>query len=135
VQHPSDTIKIGQEVQVYVIQVEPKRARVALSLKRLYPNPWESAELRYYPGQITEAVITSIVQFGAFARLEEGLDGLIHVSEIGSVDNPDSIAASLQEGQRVSVRILHVDAAKQRLGLSLKLSSEEATQDREASYS
>lgn len=123
VQHPAEVVSLGQEVVVYVIQVEPKRARVALSLKRLHPNPWETAEERYYPGQITDAVITSIVPFGAFARLEEGLDGLIHVSEMCGRDEPDGMD-ELSEGQNVKVRILHVDASKQRLGLSLKLSDE-----------
>jgi len=124
VQHPSEVVTLGQKVDVYVIQIDPKRARVALSLKRLHPNPWETAESRYFPGQVTEAVITSIVPFGAFARLEEGLDGLIHVSEITSIDGEHRLSDCLQEGQRVTVRILHVDAAKQRLGLSLKATSE-----------
>ena len=123
VQHPSEVVSLGEQVIVYVIQVDPKRARVALSLKRLYPNPWETAEERYFPGQIVDAVITSIVPFGAFARLEEGLDGLIHVSEIAACDQSEGFAP-LQEGRRVKVRILHVDASKQRLGLSLKVNTE-----------
>jgi len=123
VQHPSEVVQLGEQVIVYVIQVDPKRARVALSLKRLFPNPWETAEERYFPGQIAEAVITSIVPFGAFARLEEGLDGLIHVSEIAQNDESDE-SGCLLEGQQVKVRILHVDASKQRLGLSLKLNGE-----------
>lgn len=123
VQHPSGVVALGQEVVVYVISVDPKRARVALSLKRLHKNPWETAEIRYAPGQLVDAVITSIVPFGAFARLEEGLDGLIHVSEIASDDDSNAIVG-LFEGQPVRVRILHVDAPKQRLGLSLKLSDE-----------
>jgi small subunit ribosomal protein S1 len=123
VQHPTEVVSLGQEVVVYVINVDPKRARVALSLKRLHSNPWETAEERYFPGQITEAVITSIVPFGAFARLEEGLDGLIHVSEITANEDLETMAG-LQEGQRVKVRILHVNASKQRLGLSLKLNGE-----------
>ena len=84
-------------------------------------NPWETADERYVPGQIAEAVVTSIVPFGAFARLEEGLDGLIHVSEMskdGEQVNPREL---LHEGQRVQVRVLHVDATMQRLGLSLSL--------------
>ena len=124
VQHPAEVVELGQKVDVYVIQVDPKRARVALSLKRLHPNPWETAESRYFPGQVTDAMITSIVPFGAFARLEEGLDGLIHVSEIQANDSERRLVDCLQEGQRVTVRILHVDAAKQRLGLSLKLDGE-----------
>jgi small subunit ribosomal protein S1 len=124
VHHPNDVLKLGQQVEVYVIQVDQERARVALSLKRMYPNPWETAEERYVPGQITEATVTSIVPFGAFARLEEGLDGLIHVSEFNSAGDPVDMSSMLHEGQRVGVRILHVDASRQRLGLSLKLDSD-----------
>lgn len=119
VRHPSDMIDLGDNLEVHVISVDEERSRVALSLKRLSPNPWDSAADRYYSGQITEAVITSVLPFGAFARLEEGLDGLIHVSELGQPGlKPFDI---LFEGQRVSVRVLHVDAANQRMGLSLSL--------------
>ncbi len=121
VRHPSDVVKLGEKVYVYVIQVDPQRSRIALSLKRLCQNPWETAEKRYYPGQITEAVITSIVPFGAFARLEEGLDGLIHVTEFGALREDQNPLQSLREGDRVKVRVLHVDASKQRLGLSLQI--------------
>ncbi len=121
VRHPSDVVKYDQELDVYVINVDQERSRVALSMKRLYPNPWETAEERYYPGQITEAMITSIVPFGAFARLEEGLDGLIHVSEIASDQDGVDPAEYLSEGEMIQVRILHVDASKQRLGLSTRI--------------
>jgi small subunit ribosomal protein S1 len=121
VRHPSDVVSYGEQIQVYVISVDQERSRVALSLKRLYPNPWETAEVRYYPGLITEATITSIVPFGAFARLEEGLDGLIHISEVYQDEEhipPDELFC---EGQKVKVRVLHVDAMHQRLGLSTRL--------------
>jgi len=121
VQHPSEVVVLGQEVDVYVIQVDQERGRVALSLKRLHPNPWETAEKRYFPGQQAEAVVTSVVSFGAFARLEEGLDGLIHVSEFGHGNGAVDASRLLKEGQRIRVRILHVDAIRQRLGLSLNL--------------
>ena len=121
VPHPADVVSIGQQLRVFIIQVDRERARVALSLKRLYPNPWETAQDRYYPGQVTEAVITSIVPFGAFARLEEGLDGLIHISEMDNDGETGRQAEVLSEGQQVKVRVLHVDCAKQRLGLSLRL--------------
>lgn len=121
VHHPADVVTIGQIVQVYVIQVDRERARIALSLKRLFPNPWETANERYFPGQITSAVVTSIVPFGAFARLEEGLDGLIHVTEM-DCDGVHILPGDLlREGQDIQVRVLHVDGARQRLGLSLKL--------------
>ena len=82
VRHPTDAVALDQEVEVYVIRVDNERSRVALSFKRLQPNPLETAHSRYHPGQLAEAVVTSIVPFGAFARLEEGLDGLIHISEM-----------------------------------------------------
>jgi len=119
VRHPSEVVKVGQDLCVYVISVDQDRQRVALSLKRLHPNPWETAEIRYHSGQEVEAVITSVMPFGAFARLEEGLDGLIHVSEMNIEADKLKPADIISEGQRVQVRVLHVDAEKQRLGLSL----------------
>lgn len=121
VRHPNEVAKVGETLQAYVIQVDQDRSRIALSLKRLIPNPWETAEERYQPGQIVSAVITSIVPFGAFARLEEGLDGLIHSSEIVGEGSQDGLDEGLYEGQVVQVRILNVNAARQRLGLSLNL--------------
>jgi small subunit ribosomal protein S1 len=118
VRHPSEAAQLGENLQVHVINVDRERSRVALSFKRLHANPWETAQERYAIGMETEAVITSIVQFGAFARLEEGLDGLIHISELGSADDAAD-SDQLYEGQRVQVRVLHVDASRQRLGLSL----------------
>ena len=119
VRHPTDMLKIGERIEVHVINIDRERLRVALSLKRLHQNPWETAELRYHPGQLVEAVITSILPFGAFARLEEGLDGLIHISEMcpdGETVKPED---TLREGQHVQVRVLQVEASRQRLGLSL----------------
>lgn len=120
VQHPSEVVTIGEEVRTLIINVDRDHCRVALSLKRLFANPWETAEERYAPGQLVEATVTSIVQFGAFARLEKGLDGLIHVSEMHLAEglSPRDI---LSEGQCIQVRVLHVDAPKQRLGLSLAI--------------
>ncbi len=121
VRHPTEVAKVGETVQAYVIQVDQDRSRIALSLKRLIPNPWETAEQRYHPGDVVSAVITSIVQFGAFARLEEGLDGLIHSSEYADEGSSDGSDEGLFEGQALQVKILNVNAARQRLGLSLNL--------------
>jgi len=118
---PHDVVSEGQQVEVCVIHIDRKRSRVALSLKRLLPNPWEAAETHYHQGQMMDAVITSVVSFGAFARLESGLDGLIHASELG--DNGQEGARPndiLHEGQRVQVCILQIDSSRQRLGLSLQ---------------
>ena len=121
VRHPAEMVKVGEMVQAYVLQVDQDRARIALSMKRLIPNPWETVEQRYHPGQVVNAVITSIVPFGAFARLEEGLDGLIHSSELTPEDQQDDYSEGLYEGQVVQVKILNVNAARQRLGLSLNI--------------
>lgn len=121
VRHPSDVVKIGEQVGAYVIQVDRNKSRIALSLKRLYPNPWETAEARYRPGDVVEAKVTSIVPFGAFARLEEGLDGLIHSTEFGVDENGNSLPHDIHEGQMILVRVINVDASRQRLGLSLKI--------------
>jgi small subunit ribosomal protein S1 len=119
VQHPSDMITVGESVKAYVLHLDKERGRVALSLKRLHPNPWETVGKRYQPGQTADAVITSVVSYGAFARLEDGLDGLIHVSEFGEASHDINPRDVLQEGQRVQVCVLHVDPPNQRLGLSL----------------
>ncbi len=123
VRHPADVVRYGQHLRVYVISVDQERSRVALSLKRLYPNPWDTAETRYYPGLVADAVITSIVPFGVFARLEEGLDGLIHISEIHQDNEHANLEELFYEGQLVKVRVLHVDASNQRLGLSTIIDS------------
>lgn len=119
VRHPAEVLNVGENVLVHVISIDKDRQRVALSLKRLCPNPWETAEIRYHSGQEVEAVITSVMPFGAFARLEEGLDGLIHVSEMNFGDELVKPREVVEEGQRVLVRVLHVDSEQQRLGLSL----------------
>ncbi len=118
--HPSQIVKIGDRVRVQVLEVAPERCRIALSLKRLQENPWETAEERYRVNRIVPAVITTIVSYGAFARLENGLEGLIHVSEMPLAPG-ETVQDLVREGQTVQVRILHVDAARQRLGLSLRL--------------
>jgi len=121
VRHPADIVSVGQPIEAIVLSTDPQRLRVALSFKRLFPNPWQTAEKRYHVGQIVEVCITSIVSFGAFARLEAGLDGLIHISEMDlPAENPDPNLC-VREGQTVRARILVIEAARQRLGLSLKL--------------
>ena len=120
VTHPNQICKIGQRVDVQVMEVAPERCRIALSLKRLTTNPWEKAQASYPINMVVPAVVTALVPFGAFARLEEGLEGLIHTSEIPLPPN-GNIKDFLTPGQNVRVRVLQVDAPRQRLGLSMKL--------------
>lgn len=119
VQHPGDVLRVDQEVKVLVLQVSEENARIALSLKRLYPNPWESLTTRYKPGDVVAAKITSVTRFGAFARLEEGVEGLIHISSIKIPAGFNAVEQYLILGQDVTVRILHIDIDRRRLGLGL----------------
>ncbi len=119
VDHPSDVVAIGDTLEVYILTVDREENKVALSLKKMCSNPWETITERYQPGQIVEAVVKNIVSYGAFVRLEEGVDGLIHISELGCNGEELSPWDVLEEDQKVSVEIIHLDPKEQRLGLSL----------------
>jgi small subunit ribosomal protein S1 len=118
--HPADILKRGQQIEVYVLDVDRSGGRIALSLKRLRPDPWETVGQRYRLGEIVEGLITNVVDFGAFACIEEGLEGLIHVSELaeGHFLHPRNV---VNEGQRVRARILSIDGNARRLGLTLRV--------------
>lgn len=119
VHHPCDVVSVDDEVHVMVLQVCEENARIALSLKRMTPNPWETLAQRFNPGDIVPAKITSITRFGAFARLEEGVEGLIHLSSIKLPSEYDQISDFFEVGQDVEVRILHIETERRRLGLGL----------------
>jgi small subunit ribosomal protein S1 len=127
VSHPRDAVSVGDEVQVYVLNVDQERRRIGLSLKRLEPDPWALVELEYPVGKLVEATIMKLTKFGAFARLadENGIEGLIHISELSyeHVEHPSEI---LQVGQQVVLRVIRTDSERRRLGLSLRqVSSDE----------
>jgi small subunit ribosomal protein S1 len=117
--HPGDILKRGVQVEVYVLEVNRDAGRIALSLKRMRPDPWETVNQRYEIGQYVSGIVTNVVDFGAFARIEDGLEGLIHVSELaeGHFLHPRNVVA---EGQTVVARILSIDGRARRLGLSLR---------------
>jgi small subunit ribosomal protein S1 len=119
VHHPGDVLVPGQKIEVYVLGVNADQERIALSLKRLRPNPWSLAGANYQVGQILEGTVTNVVSFGAFVRIEEGLEGLIHVTELaeGNFLHPRNV---VREGDTVKVRVLNIDTANRRLGLSLR---------------
>jgi small subunit ribosomal protein S1 len=122
VSHPNQIVKMGQLLEVQVLDLSSERCRVALSLKRLLPNPWEKVATDFSEGQVLPAAITTILSFGAFARLDLGVEGLIHASEM-LLDEGQTVRDLLYVGQQVQVRILHVDSAHQRMGLSLRLNA------------
>jgi small subunit ribosomal protein S1 len=116
--HPNQIVKMGQTLQVQVLDLSPERCRVALSLKRLAPNPWTKIGSELSVGDVVPALITSVLSYGAFARLDLGVEGLIHASEMPLLAG-QAVKDFLDEGQQVRVRILHVDASRQRMGLSM----------------
>ena len=119
VEHPREVLKVGQTVKAYVLGVDRDRRRIALSIKRLQPEPWSTVEERFEIGQKVNGTITKLTDFGAFARLDEDIEGLIHISELSEdrITHPNSV---VEEGQEVEVRIIRIDAARRRLGLSLR---------------
>lgn len=119
--HPADILQRGQNVHVHVLEIERQAGRIALSLKRLHPDPWATITERYRIGQVVEGTVTNVVDFGAFACIEDGLEGLIHVSELaeGHFLHPRNVVS---EGQKVTARVLSIDSRARRLGLSLRVS-------------
>src|SRR6266498_3374167 len=117
VNHPSEVLHVGQEVEVQVLSVDKDKKKIALSIKRAEVDPWTTVEQRYTPGQIVTGVVTKIAPFGAFARIEDGIEGLIHLSELLPGMDPKT---SLHEGEQLQLRILRIDAERRRLGLSLR---------------
>ena len=130
VNHPRELVAIGQEIEVFVLSVDRNSRRIALSLKRLRPDPWTVVDQKYHPGQVISATITNVVDFGAFARIEDGLEGLVHVSELAEtqVGHPSEI---VRAGDQVQARILRIDSANHRLGLSLRQVAQQPAMDSE----
>ncbi len=121
--HPRDILKVGQEVQVKVLGVDPERKRISLSLRELEPDPWEAIASQFKEGQLVEGTISKLTKFGAFASLKGleayEIEGLIHISELSDrrVEHPKEI---VQEGQTLTLRVIKLDQERRRIGLSLK---------------
>lgn len=119
VNHPSEVLRVGQEVDVSVLSVDRESKKIALSLKKALPDPWSTVEERYRVGEVVTATITKLAKFGAFAKVEDGLEGLIHLSELTDAAVQDA-AQVVQEGQQVIVKIIHINDQRRRLGLSVR---------------
>lgn len=119
INHPRDLLQVGDKVDVKVFGVDRERQRVALSLKRLQAEPWTTVEERYQVGQLVTGTITKLASFGAFARLEDNIEGLIHISELADkrIQHPKEV---VKEGDTLTLRVIRIDTARRRLGLSLK---------------
>jgi len=119
IQHPNEVLSVGQEVEVKVISVDRDRKRIGLSLRQLQPDPWMKQVGHLKEGQLIEAKITHLTKFGAFARLDDDLEGLIHVSELSEhrIAHPKEV---VKEGDQVTLRVIKIDPERRRIGLSLR---------------
>jgi small subunit ribosomal protein S1 len=119
IQHPNEVLKVGQEVKVKVISVDRERKRIGLSMRQLEDDPWVRKVGHLKEGMLVEGTITHLTKFGAFARLDEDLEGLIHVSELSEqrVAHPKEV---LREGEVVTLRVIKIDPERRRIGLSLR---------------
>jgi len=119
IDHPREVLEVGQEVKVKVINVDKEKKRIGLSVRALQNDPWRSRVEKYSVGQLVEGVITRLTKFGAFARLEGDIEGLIHISEIAEhrIEHPKEV---LKEGEVKSLRVIRIDPDQHRIGLSLR---------------
>ncbi len=119
VQHPREVLEVGQEVKVKVINIDREKKRIGLSMRALADDPWRSRVEKFSVGQLVEGVITRLTKFGAFARLEGDIEGLIHISEMADhrIEHPKEV---LKEGEVRTLRIVRIDSDQHRIGLSLR---------------
>jgi small subunit ribosomal protein S1 len=119
VRHPSEVLRVGQEVDVYVLGINAQEKKIALSIKRTQAEPWSRVAAAYEVGQLVRGTVTQLANFGAFARIEDGIEGLIHVSELvdDRVSHPKQVVS---EGDDLLLRIIRIDPQRRRMGLSLR---------------
>jgi len=119
VEHPSEVLEEGQDIEVLILRVDEERERVSLGYKQIQPDPWDDVEGKYPEGALVEGTVVRLVGFGAFVELEPGVDGLIHISQLADyrVATPEEIVG---EGEEVKVKVLSVNADERRISLSLR---------------
>jgi small subunit ribosomal protein S1 len=119
IEHPREALEVGQEVKVKVINIDREKKRIGLSIRALLNDPWKERLEKYSVGQLVEGVITRLTKFGAFARLEGDIEGLIHISEISEsrIEHPKEV---LKEGDVKTLRVIRIDPEQHRIGLSLR---------------
>ena len=132
VNNPEAGYRVGEEVEAEVIDINHERGRISLSIRRLQPDPWHSTVADLKVGDVIAGTVTKLVNFGAFVRVEEGLEGLIHISELSNqrVAHPGDV---VHEGQKLNLKVISLDSERHRLGLSLKQAEETAAPARPVS--
>lgn len=120
VRHPSEVLKIGQEVKVQVIKFDQETKRISLGMKQLQENPWESIAQRYPVGAVVKGKVTNITTYGAFVEIESGIEGLVHVSEMSWLKNNATPNKLITSGQEVEVMVLDINSQNHRISLGMK---------------
>jgi small subunit ribosomal protein S1 len=135
VNHPSELLKKGDEVDAIVLDVDPQQQRISLGMKQLTPDPWSDIDSFFRIGDVVQGTVTKITSFGAFVELANGIDGLVHISQI-SEERVDKVKDVLKPGQPVTARVIKIDRDERRLGLSIKAAnySEEQLAAETATY-
>jgi small subunit ribosomal protein S1 len=127
VNHPSEVLKKGDEVDAIVLDVDPSQQRISLGMKQLATDPWSDIDAHFRIGDVVAGTVSKITAFGAFVELKDGIDGLVHISQI-SEDRIEKIKDVLKAGQEVSARVIKIDREERRLGLSIKAANYSAEQ-------
>jgi len=119
INHPSEVLQVNQKVKVKVLDIDRDRQRISLGLKQTQEDPWQKIVAQHQVGDVVEGRVTKIVAFGAFVEIYEGIEGLVHISELANrhVERPDEVVSV---GQTVQVKIIEVDSERRRLSLSIK---------------
>ena len=119
INHPSEVLQKGQTVEAVVLEIDPAAQRISLGLKQATEDPWSTIASRYAIGQIVKGKVSKIASFGAFVSLEDGVDGLVHISQI-SDQHVEKVKDALKVGQEVEARIVKIDRDERRIGLSIR---------------
>jgi small subunit ribosomal protein S1 len=134
VRHPNELFKVGDTVQAQVLTVDQENEKFTLGIKQLSADPWLNVPTMYPVGGMVKGIITNITDFGLFVEVEEGIEGLVHISELSS-KKTKTPAESFKEGEAIQARIIHVSAEDRRLGLSIKQLKEEEERKKPREYS
>ena len=131
IKHPSEVVKVGDVIDVYIKSLDRENGKVSLGYKKPEDNPWERLRTEYPLGTVFTAPVVSITKFGAFVRVLPGIDGLVHISEISN-ERVEKVSDVLKVGDEVKVKLIEADFEKHRVGLSMKAVLNDAAESEDA---